>query len=275
MSDRTSSVQRTRRTLNEQQDHWEQDPALAEVPQSYRVSCAHRAVQPSASGAAHHSVGSSVGLHPDDQPFLTDEPQGDEDSRPSLRPARVPARATSDVDEGLDVVPTHRSARRYRSTTQSQPTSRQRTPAVRAPARFHFTVYIGLALLCMVVGFIVLSMLGSWWQRTQDDWHYGMPRTFQMDAVVGHHDSAAHPSHFVALNLGGHLSVIEMPGGDLSRTMIYAGPIIYAPDADRVAVTLSVAHDGQGHPQLLLHYQNSVVVFVDGPNGKFHSQAAG
>src|SRR2546425_1583080 len=44
-------------------------------------------------------------------------------------------------------------------------------------------------------------------------WHYGRPRTFQTDAVVGHNDSAASPSHFIAINLNRHVEVIECPGG--------------------------------------------------------------
>jgi hypothetical protein len=136
----------------------------------------------------------------------------------------------------------------------------------------HGTVYIGLTLLCMVVGFVVFSALSTWWQHTDEYLHYGMPRTYQMDAVVGHQDSAAHPSHFLALNLGGHLSVIEMQGGDLSKTVVYGGPIIYGQDADLVAVTLSVAHDQNGEPELVLHYQNNEVILYDGKDGKFHLQ---
>jgi hypothetical protein len=122
----------------------------------------------------------------------------------------------------------------------------------------------------MVVGFIVLSALTTWWQQTDDYLHYGMPRTYQMDAVVGHQDSAAHPSHFLALNLGGHLSVIEMQGGDLGKTVIYAGPVIYGQEADLVAVTLSVARDQHGQPELVLHYQNNEVILYDGKDGRFH-----
>ncbi|HET8846357.1 MAG TPA: hypothetical protein VFN35_33150, partial [Ktedonobacteraceae bacterium] len=47
---------------------------------------------------------------------------------------------------------------------------------------------------------------------------YGTPRTFQIDAVVGHHDGPAHPSHFEGLNLNGQIEVIELHGGDPSHT---------------------------------------------------------
>jgi hypothetical protein len=187
--------------------------------------------------------------------------------------SRIPARATSAIDEGLDDRPVHTSARRYRASTRT--TDQQQTaPIAHRPRRssLHGTVYIGLTLLCMVVGFVVFSALSTWWQHTDDFLHYGMPRTYQMDAVVGHQDSAVHPSHFLALNLGGHLSVLEIQGGDLSKTVVYAGPIIYGQGADLVAVTLSVAHDQNGQPELVLHYQNNEVILYNGKDGKFHLQ---
>jgi hypothetical protein len=205
---------------------WDEDPAQVSPP-PYRIARAslpaqqqrRRQQQPPQQGASRHYAGSSHALHPEDQPYMTDEGHG------GLVSSRIPARATSAIDEGLDDRPVHTSARRYRSTMT---TEQQAAPIVRRQRRpLHGAVYIGLILLCMLVGFIVFSALTTWWQHTDDYLHYGMPRTFQMDAVVGHQDSAAHPSHFLALNLGGHLSVIEMQGGDLSKTVVYAGPIIY------------------------------------------------
>jgi hypothetical protein len=136
-----------------------------------------------------------------DQPYVTDEQHS------GLVSSRVPARVTSAIDEGLDDRPVHTSARRYRGSS-TRITEQQTAPVVRRRRPLHGAVYVGLTLLCMVVGFIVFSALSTWWQHTDDYLHYGMPRTSQMDAVVGHQDSAAHPSHFLALNLDGHLSVI-------------------------------------------------------------------
>src|SRR5258708_4162989 len=39
--------------------------------------------------------------------------------------------------------------------------------------RFHWLVFVGLAMIIMIFGWFMLSALGSWWQTTQDDWHYG------------------------------------------------------------------------------------------------------
>jgi hypothetical protein len=263
-------IQGTRRTR--QSGVWDEDPAQVSPP-PYRIARASLPVQeqrrrqqhPPHGGASRHYAGSSHAIHPEDQPYVTDE-RGS-----GLVSSRVPARATSAIDEGLADRPAHTSARRYRGSTMTA--EQQTAPITRRQRRpLHGTVYIGLTLLCMLVGFVVFSALTTWWQHTDDYLHYGMPRTSQMDAVVGHQDSAAHPSHFLALNLDGHLSVIEIQGGDLSKTVIYAGPVIYGQGADLVAVTLSVAHDQRGQPELVLHYQNNEVILYDGKDGKFHLQ---
>ncbi len=268
----SSIMQGTRRIR--QSSVWDEDPVQISPP-PYRIARAslpaqeqqrRRQQQPPRGEASRHNVGSSHAIHPEDQPYVTDEGHG------GLVSSRVPARATSAIDEGLDEHPAHTSARRYRGS--SMRTTEQQTALIAHRQRrpLHATVYIGLTLLCMVVGFIVFSALSTWWQHTQDYLHYGMPRTYQMDAVVGHQDSVTRPSHFLALNLGGHLSVIEMQGGDLSKTVVYGGPVIYGQDANLVAVTLSVAHDQNGNPELVLHYQNNEVILYDGKDGKFHLQ---
>jgi hypothetical protein len=66
--------------------------------------------------------------------------------------------------------------------------------------------------------------------------------------VVGHGDSAAIPSHFLALNYNGRVEVIEFPAGDASRARIYIGPQLYGAGADLVSVTVSFV-DVSGHHQ--------------------------
>ncbi len=261
-----ATIQGSRRTLREQHSMWEQgdNPALAQVAPTYRIARAslpaqerRRRASPQQQDASRHAAGHSHAIHPEDRPYLTDGEQ-----------ERSARRTSTAIDEGLEERPARSSARRYRSTM----TAEQQTAPIARRRSLHWTVLVGLTLLCMLVGFLVFSALATWWQHTEDSLRYGMPRTYQMDAVVGHQDSAAHPSHFIALNLDGHLSVIEMPGGDVSKTVIYAGPVLYGQDADLVAVTLSIGHDGQGKPELILHYQNNEVILSDGTDGKFHLQ---
>jgi hypothetical protein len=135
-------------------------------------------------------------------------------------------------------------------------------------SRFHWTVYVGAAMLIMLLGWFAVSSLSSWWQVTSDDWHYGRPRTFQTDAVVGHNDSATNPSHFIALNLQRHVEVIEMPGGDAAKSKIYTGPVLIGQGQDLAAVTLSFKDvNGDGKPDMIINIQDSRFVFINDGSG--------
>ncbi len=66
-----------------------------------------------------------------------------------------------------------------------------------------------LATLAMIA---VLSIVTSWFTTTLDDLGYGRPSSFQIDAYVGHNGAAGMPSHFLAVNLPGHIKIIELLG---------------------------------------------------------------
>jgi len=128
-------------------------------------------------------------------------------------------------------------------------------------------VLIGIGMLCALALCTAWNNLSSWWQHTQNDLSYGHPRTYQVDAVVGHGDSASHPSHFIALNLHGRIEVIELAGGDPTRVQVYVGPTLYGPGSDEVPITLTFDDvNGDGKPDLELHVEGNLVVFLN--NGK-------
>jgi len=130
-------------------------------------------------------------------------------------------------------------------------------------------------MLAMLALWVVGSLLLTWWQVTQDDWHYGRPRTFQTDAVVGHNDSAASPSHFIAINLNRHVEVIECPGGDCSHAVIYLGPILFGDGEDLTPVTLTFQDvNGDGKPDMVIHIQDQRIVFIN-ENEKFRPAKPG
>ena len=87
-------------------------------------------------------------------------------------------------------------------------------------SRFHWLVWVGLALCTMWVGYVILTFVGNWLQARYDDAVYGRPRTYQTDAVVGHSDSPTNPSHYQCLNLNKRIQVIEFPGGDSSKSRV-------------------------------------------------------
>src|SRR5579864_4830677 len=97
----------------------------------------------------------------------------------------------------------------------------------------------GIPLVAVLLGMVVtvalvmsFSAIGNWWQIHQDDVTYGRPRTFQIDAVVGHNDSPVNPSHFIFMNLNRHVVIIELPGGDASHSRIYSGPTLFGNGQD-------------------------------------------
>jgi hypothetical protein len=144
-------------------------------------------------------------------------------------------------------------------------TGRRRRGVLRA----HPLLLLGLGMLVMLVLWTLLTLAVNWWNTTWDDLHYGCPRTFQTDAVVGQNDSSSNPSHFIALNLNGRIEVIDFPGGDASKARIYIGPQLYGNGDNLIPVTLSFADvNGNHHPAMILHFQDTRLVYIN-ENGGF------
>ena len=133
-------------------------------------------------------------------------------------------------------------------------------------------VAVLIASVATILLVMVLSALGSWWHTYQDDQHYGRPRTSQMDAVVGHGDSADHPTHFIFLNLHRHVQIIEIAAGNAAHTHIYTGPILYGDGQDLAPVTgefRDVHKDGK--PELVVHIGDQQIVYLN-DGTLFHQQ---
>jgi hypothetical protein len=139
----------------------------------------------------------------------------------------------------------------------------------RGVLRVHTLLLLGLGMLFMLVLWTLLTLAVSWWNTIWDDLHYGRPRTFQTDAVVGYTDSPSNPSHFIALNLNGRIEVIELPGGDASKARIYIGPQLYGNGNNLIPITLSfVDVNGDHRPDMILHFQETRLVYIN-DNGGF------
>jgi len=169
------------------------------------------------------------------------------------RPSRIPARASR---SNVEVV-TGPPPRPQPSRSQTEDLPRRR--------RLHPLVFVGIALFIAILGWIVLTTVANWWTNTEEQWTYGYPRTYQCDAVVGHSDSAAHPSHFIALNLSGEVEVIEFPGGDASHARIYTGlTVVVGQNASLIPVTLSFQDvNGDGLPDMIVTVGTSHYVFLN------------
>src|SRR6185436_826227 len=102
-----------------------------------------------------------------------------------------------------------------------------------------------------------VSALMTWTQIKLDDLAYGNPRTTHLDAVVGNGDSALSPTHFLALNLNRQVSVIELPGGDISKALVISGPYLFGDGEDLTPVKLQVEDvNADNKPDLLLTVKN-------------------
>jgi hypothetical protein len=185
-----------------------------------------------------------------------------------------------DIEEAAPVPPrkTTPPVRRAAGRTQKHPAA----PACLRPRlRAHPLLFLGLGMLAMLILWTLLVAGINWWNDTMNYLHYGYPRTFQLEAVVGHGDSVSNPSHYLAINLHGKIEVIEFPGEDASHARIYLGPQLFGPDADKAPVTLKfVDINGDRRPDMLIFFQTSWVVFINDqssfrpPTDQEHAEAA-
>ncbi len=138
--------------------------------------------------------------------------------------------------------------------------------------RFHGLVWVGIAMLVMIVGWVAFTTVAHFWQVTRDDWQYGRPRTFQTDANVGHGSAGNPASHFLALNLNKHIEVIEIPGGDTRKSKLYVGPTLIGDGQELAPVTLSFADvNKDGLPDLIIHIGDGTFLFLNQRDGTFQA----
>jgi hypothetical protein len=125
-------------------------------------------------------------------------------------------------------------------------------------------VYTGVGMAAMIVLWLALSAASNWYAAWHDDATYGRPRTFQVDARVGHNESGTASSHFIAQNLHGRILVMEMPGGDPTKSRVYLGPQLYGTDAELIPVTLQfqdVNHDGK--LDMIVQFKDTRMIYIN------------
>jgi hypothetical protein len=218
--------------------------------------------EPAAS--SRQQIGHWAGMHPEDQPQQTypsrasryvdwDEDNDERDEEEEEDRFAPPTARLRPSAIRRDILPTRRGG--YLSANHHQERPRRRP---------HWMVRLGLALSLVFLSWLLLTEAATWTQHALDTLHYGYPRTYQTDAVVGHGDSPTHPSHFIALNLDGHLEVIELAGGNPAHAHIYVGPTLTGTEAAQVPVTIAFQDvNGDGKPDLLLLFNGIQVVYLN------------
>src|SRR6266568_232999 len=186
---------------------------------------------------------------------------------------QIPKRASrsipsQDIEDDDAVYPTRppSSAIRYTRPRQEIYTDGNRRIVVHheppPKKRSHWMLYLGIVFFVMIFGWIAITALGVWWQGKQDDWKYGNPRTSQADQFVGHGDSSDHPDHFIAVNTGGMIEVIEMNVISPKNDHIYP---ITSTTNPYTPVTISfqdVNHDGKIDMLVTIGDTNSYTVVL-------------
>jgi hypothetical protein len=144
---------------------------------------------------------------------------------------------------------------------------RRATPArayTTGQRRFHPLFFLGLSLFAILLLSLGVTQALAWGTNVLNGWRYGYPRTFQIDAVVGHQDSPTMPSHFLAINLHGLVEIIEWPGGDAAHARIFLGPQLFGPQSDLEPVVLRFADlNGDHLHDMIIEVAGSRIVFIN------------
>jgi len=87
--------------------------------------------------------------------------------------------------------------------------------------------------------------------------------TTHLEAFVGH-EVGNLPSHFLAVNLHGQITVVEFPGSDPSKAMTITGPYLFGRGEDKLPVQLATADlNGDGKPDLVISAKGAQTVYLN------------
>lgn len=135
-------------------------------------------------------------------------------------------------------------------------------PPLPDPSRVLTTLALTGALALLL--YLGITSLIDWAQVKRDDMRYGRPRTSQLDAYVGHNEGAGTPSHFIALNLNRRVTIVEFPGGDVSKPQVIAGPYLFGRSEDLTVVRMETQEiNGDDKPDLIVRVKDERLVYIN------------
>lgn len=156
-----------------------------------------------------------------------------------------------------------------RSQEMRNPTARAgaiptRPPIAVPPITLHSLAYIVTGLLALLAVYAIMGGVMAWGTSRINDLRYGATRTFHLEAVVGHGDGSGTPTHFVAMNLNRQVVIIEIPGGDASKTRTFTGPYLFGADEDKTPVLLRLDDlNRDGSQDLIVSVKNEEIVYLN------------
>lgn len=200
--------------------------------------------------ANRHRSGHQSGIHPEDQPYQSSDSVDDDRYYQVRNPSSTIRYQTT---EGNQVI--QRGNRRVVIHKEPPPTPPKK--------RVHWLLFIGIGMICMLLVWIGLQALGTWWNTHQLESQYGFPRTYQTDQSVGFHDAQT-PTHFIAFNLNGQIEVIVCPASNCTKAIVYPGPRLFGDGAASIPVTVSfqdIAHNGK--LDMIVHVGDQQIIYLN------------
>lgn len=129
--------------------------------------------------------------------------------------------------------------------------------------RFHWMIFMGMVMFVMVLGWLIFTAVGYWWQGKQEDFKYGTPfRTYQVDQYVAMGDTPQNPDHFLALDIHGAIEVVQL--NTISPKYDHVYPITTVSDSS-IPVFLSFEdtnHDGKLDMEVTIGDTNSYTIIL-------------
>lgn len=207
-----------------------------------------------------HRAGHNSGIHPEDEPYLTDQRRRYPDN---------PLDLADDLDYPGERTRMPTSARRYYDTRGNQVIEQGNRrlvihdePPSRRRRRPHWLVISGMSMIVLLLLWVALSLLSNWWVHYQLDTTYEFPRVSQADAVIYPGNTTQHPSHYLFLNLQGTVLIEELPHGDSAHARLYKGPTLFTADADQVPIT-GEFRVVNGKAEMLVHIQDRIILYIN------------
>jgi hypothetical protein len=176
--------------------------------------------------------------------------------------------AMPDENQQFSIAPLPKSAVRYTDAYGREVLQQGKQRLViqrrKARRRFHWLVPASAAAMVTIGLLFAGNAVFSAIQANQLNVQYGYPRFYQTDAIVGHDDSKAHPSHFIFENLNAQVVIVEIPGGNLAKAQIIGGPHLFGNDASDQPVTASFADvNGDGKLDIVLHIEGQNIILLN------------
>lgn len=205
--------------------------------------------------------------------------EGLDDPRTSTSSIRISGSPTSSIPRVPQNPPVPVRSRQKATRELPPRTPRITTAAYPSPKKgffqrlkgMHWLFMVGLGMAIALLLWMAGSSAVAWGTQRYNDVLYGTPRTFQIDAVVGHgEDSKENPSHFIAMNWNRQAVVLQFKAGDPTQSVSYVAPINIVNDNGEAPVLLSFKDVNKDeHVDMILTIQvqsPQYFVFINAPD---------